>query len=205
MDFLNGLFSFITDKANKVSHKAFTMITILFIMYMVDNLIGFSYYSNIKNKIEVVDMINKTLKDSSLLSADKIYLADIRSSTMKRASLKDKAWVFLTDFSINEPRTTSSAVNKVSINPTSIYKVLSGSWFFILIFLLAPFQKSGTDTWDRVIMDRILVMAFIVIGGFISYKLLWLLPIIAGNILYNYILNALVNLVILFVAIVAED
>lgn len=202
MDILSSLFNFITDGTKKVSVRSATIVATIIILFFSDNIIGFSYYYNISKKLSTINQISSVLKDTSLKKDNRTYLLSLRNEIIHHKSIKDKAWDFLQN---------SNYQAMYSLRTYGLYSVLNiisatcfplGVMVAVLIIavpLLLKREKLLNEDNRTIIIKVLGIGALLYVLSLIEIKILFAIPLIFNNIIFNYCLNIIVNCLIFLV------
>ena len=209
MDVFSRFFDYLIDSSKKITYKAATTFAFITLLFLIDNTLGFSYYYNISNKVNILEKLNITIKDSSLTMKDKSLLKDVRSNLINHQSLKDCIWNFFT---------TPNSI--LSENKSQYLFHYLSSTFFVLAMMIAVFfiglkaffnsfsimsQIFKADPFE-ILIKLIGVEVGLYLIALLESKVLSYLPLIFNNVIYNYIANILINIVLLiFVGVIIPD
>lgn len=203
MDFISSVFNYFADAGHKLSHKTILIVSIIFIVFFVDNTLNFSGHYNNSRKYEQIEVINRIIVDSTVDQKDKELLKVKRSDLLSSKTWKDKAYDYVFSINLNpvkekitSPQTSSPKEPGVVKKERSYWlHFISSSWILslMLIFLpVIPFFSSSEDRTSTAIgVLAMLPIIFLFSWGFA--KLFSYIPIIDNNPLYNYGLNAFIH------------
>ena len=65
MEFFKPLYDTITNKQEKVSYRLIIALIAILALILVDNTLGFTFYYDSKNKVELVQLLNDIIKDTT--------------------------------------------------------------------------------------------------------------------------------------------
>jgi len=190
MEFFAPVFSFIVDKSNKKFQKAFLIIVIISILLFLDNVFGFTYYYNLSSKVDILSKIHSILKDNVLDLATKSKLKILTDQIIEHKSLKDKIWDLI--YYNDKPKGFQYV----------LYQYLSSSAFLIIVMIAGIFvtYKELNDPLKyilrkptSIIKTYFLVELFLFTISIVISWLFSLIPLIAGNVNYNYLANICLN------------
>ncbi len=210
MELVNSIVHFFTDNTRKLSNKVLASIILLFVIVFLDNTLSFSYYYNVKNKIEEVNRINIILKDSTLEEENRNFLLVLKKDIIRRKTWKDKSWDFFTNLnfkkdSVNIIKYEVADINnvktkKIKIERSYILHYITSNWFVIIIMVIMPFVLFFDEENSFINALTITVFLEVVLYGisWINAKFLSYIPVIFNNPIYNYILNVLIVLLVIF-------
>ena len=111
MDYIQSAFTFLTDKTNKFISKLFLVFSVLTILIIVDNIFGYTYYSNIEKKLTQIDKINNIVKDTNLDLQTKNNLILLRKEIIEKKNIQDFLSLSIKNISFNNFK------NKITNNP----------------------------------------------------------------------------------------
>jgi hypothetical protein len=209
-DFFEIVFNFLADSSKKLIHKFVVFGTVLIILFLINNIFGFTYYYNTSKKIEQLKSISELLKDSTLPVAERQYLLTEQQSTIARKDIIQKTISFLTyhpekDTSITTIKDRhNNYVQQEKLSPIPV--ILTSALFFWVIILLLDFalirefviDPSGfADLFSLIIgLSFIDFIIFVIAKGFGSrvYKEV---PVIANQPWINYTIYTIINLIVL--------
>jgi hypothetical protein len=196
MDILSSLFNFITDGTKKVSVRSATIVATIIILLFLDNIIGFSYYYNITKKLSTINQISTVLKDTSLKKNNRTYLLNLRNDIIYHKSIKDKACDFLqnSNYQAKYSLTTYGLYSVLNIISATCFPLLMMVAMFIVTIPLLLKKKKPLDDDNKTITVKILgIAALLYVFALIEIKILFAIPLILNNIIFNYCLNIIVN------------
>ncbi|MBX2828241.1 MAG: hypothetical protein KTR22_08765 [Flavobacteriaceae bacterium] len=193
-DILKHLIELIKDKTTSLGFKTALFFSIIGVIFLADNIIGFSYNYHLNNKLDQLEDIQSmklTYKD------DIVILNKILSLEKEILNRKHYSEILSNAFVID------SNDNKIIVksNERSIYwMVLSSNYALIVSFLVllylplrGPIHRTGANLLGW--------FAMLVILGFIMTFLTWLayvIPLLWGKPYLNYILNTILHIPIAY-------
>lgn len=199
MQILDTIFKFVTDARNRITARIFLVFFIILCIFVADNIFGLSYYYTTNRKIEQLKDITSLLKDPSLDSASIKSLLRIRQSTLNRKNFFDRSLAYF----VTDKEKAEKAKPQPVDSSQEIRAVKSRFWHFVttnIVLLLliiavpfAPFSQNNKDDRIKAFGNVFLVECIFIVLLFFMSWLFGLIPIIANNPLYNYILNAALN------------
>ena len=208
MDFINKFFEFIIDNNIRLPAKVLTILGVLFCLYLLNDALGFTYYYNIKNKVEQIKAISEILHDSTLSPEVKkqVSLFSLRVFRCKNIFERTFAYantrydILRTYFANRDNKAVVIITNKgdsIILSKTPLPRndflfLMTGAGIFVLLaVLIVPIclylgldQGLGTG-----------VSAFIIlVGGFgfislILYLILSLVSVFKNTCIWNYMIN----------------
>lgn len=217
-----NIFEFVVNKTHNGYHKALFFLSAIIILVVLDNTLNFtSSYNNIR-RYEQMQAINSIISDTTLSISDRKILKQYRSSILIHKTWKDKTYQFFNSIDFNFSKQNNDVIpsNNVPIEdprypevkPVEKEKVgnnqrnywlhfVTSSWTIVLCMLFLPFIPFFTKQAD--IKGAILVIPifelFFYILAWTFAKLLSFIPIVLNNVNYNYALNFLTHIAIIFV------
>lgn len=198
-EFLFKIYKDITDSEKTFIKKFYIYFLIAFSLYVTDNLIGFSYYQSVSNKLEKTKEINLILKDSSILSKDEFTkLKLLRSDIINRRTLKDNVYSFFSNISfisnknpiIAKPIETKPIIER----DFNIHFFSSSSSILLLMigFLFAGLADKSSSLPARIGII-IVIELFLYPFTYLFSKLMFLIPVLFEKPIINYILNVILS------------
>jgi len=222
MDFFHSIFTYFTSNQNKLSHKTVVVILSIFGILIIDNTLNFSYHYNHVRKLEQIEIINKIIADSSITNSERNDLINTRKHLINTKTWKDKAYEYI--FSINFNNIDSNKIfydpikppidktdTKQSNNDSNNTKsersywihFITSSWiimlmniFFIIMIPYAIFTNGTKELFSLLLglLASSLVLNFI---AWMFAKMFSYIPLLNNNVINNYILNAIIHLIIM--------
>lgn len=209
MDLIQSIFNFFTNRQIKFSHKTFVVILVFVIVIFIDNTLNFSEHYNNSRKLEQIESINKILLDSSLLSNEKKILINKRYILLTSKTWKDRTCEYI--FSINFNKTDQPRISdpthppitndRLKDNTERIYWIhfVTSNCFILILMILFPIFLIKNKKHN--FLDICLVVAFFYFLLFcfslVFAKILSYIPILFDNVIYNYIANTVINILII--------
>jgi len=187
---INEFVKFFTNSTHSYSSRLIGFIIVLSLLFFIDNMLGFSYYYNINQKINQIERIENIKKhineDSELLK----NLKSIERDVIRRENVLSKFTNLFTKESLNGQNN--------NIYRSRILHTISSSFLFILLLILVPFflfyqEKRINSNFVLATIFSTITFAFLI---WLFQHLLGFIPVIWGNPIYNYILNAIVNVIV---------
>ena len=203
-EFLFKIYKDITDSEKTFIKKFYIYFLIAFSLYVADNLIGFSYYQSVSNKLEKTKEINLILKDSVILSKDEFTkLKLLRSDIINRMTLKDNVYSFFSNISF------ISNKNPIIAKPIETKPIIERDFnvhFFTsassILLLMIAFFFAGLADKNSSLSIRIgiiiVIELFLYPFTYLFSKLMFLIPVLFDRPLINYILNVILSFFIPF-------
>jgi len=122
MEIFSKIFDFFANREIKISSKFRMVLFVIIIIYLTDNILGFSFYYNTNQKINEISIINELLKDSTFSSDEKIQLDSLRHLVLLRKSFSDRISLFVNGIFNQDkhPSAITNTSNIKSISPSNI-------------------------------------------------------------------------------------
>src|SRR5258705_1837611 len=89
MNPLQWVYSFVTNVKGKTSHKLTAIILIILIIYLVDNVMGFSFHYEMNRRISELKEVNSIIQDPNADSVAKAYALELRAKIANRKIVTD--------------------------------------------------------------------------------------------------------------------
>ena len=200
MDFLKWIQDFISllfDKTKTLSLKIITVLSIIILVFIVNDILGLSYYYSTNQKLSQLKEI-AALKKEYANQPDVLneVLATEKSVITRQTIIEKFLRLFSEDkiddkFSDNSLNTENG--NKTEASRSQLYHTLTSSWGLILIVLILPFAFFSRKQDLSLILGTLAALAML--SGFIwlSQFLLGLIPVIDNKPWINYILNFIIH------------
>ncbi|MCU7547784.1 hypothetical protein OCK74_01600 [Chitinophagaceae bacterium LB-8] len=93
--FIDHITEYLTDENRRLSTKAAFVILALFMIVLVDNILGFSFHYRTDKKLEELQKVAGIINDTSADRTTKAYAAALRSEIMDRQNIIDYSLSFL--------------------------------------------------------------------------------------------------------------
>ena len=207
MDYVNSVIAFITDENRRLSTKAAFVIIIIATVFIVDNLMGFSFHYQKEKEITEIEKLNGILKDHSNDSTCMAYTAILRNEIMSRRNFAERIYSFFKNISSNNdtaakdnPPTANAKNNDVSIKSSFWTYASSGGIYFVLTIVCLPIFFL-TDRKNKLIVVAATTIAtassMFIFGMFLTWFFSLIPQISSKTWLWNYILNLLFQITIL--------
>lgn len=203
MSFIDSFVQIITDDRRRVSSRAGFVIIIVIGVLVIDNLMGFSFHYQKEKNIQELEKLSSIIKDSSIDSTSKAYAISLRNEIFYRKNLLDYT---LSAFRKSSKSDKSPQIIPPTANPNKIDSPIknvfwtyasSAGLYFIFCFITLPLILI-TDRKNKLIVRIGTALSIIVSLGIMGFFLTWLfslIPMISNKTwLWNYILNAVLQL-----------
>ncbi len=195
MSAFDTVFSYITDKERRLSTKTYVSIICIFLILIVDNIVGFSYHYSMDRKLNEVKIVGEILKDSTLDQSVKKDLIKTRTELLH----KKYFYGYISD--------SFSAIfsnNSVKKTPEEVQAQRSNFWFLIstsgiyslcyfILIIIFPFMDDKNSFGQKIAIEIIIaICGFVHISLF--YWLMGLIPKLSDTWTWNYILNGSIQI-----------
>jgi len=205
MSYFEAFLSFISDERIRFSSKTLIVILSLATIFIVDNILGFSYYYSTGKKIENVLTLNRIINDTTTDSDTKIIAKNLRNELLIRKNIVTQTVLFfrnikLTNSKIDQIKPTKAAdKTKDSIMRNNFWFHLSSSGLFYLLGItLLPFMffmnpyESVLQRIATSIFTTLVFMSF----GLVFYWICNFFPqLYFKTWIWNYLLNFVLQLI----------
>jgi len=114
MDFFIKFFEYFSNNDVRISSKLKMILFIMLCIFIIDNVLGFSFYYNINKKINQIISINEVLKDSNMSIGEVNQLFKLRKSVIERENLFDKISLFINGFFNQDKQDIENASNMIT-------------------------------------------------------------------------------------------
>ncbi|WP_369764642.1 hypothetical protein [Flavobacterium sp. WC2429] len=204
-EILFKIYKDITDSEKTFVKKFYIYLMIAVSLYVTDNIIGFSYFQSVSNKLEKTKEINLILKDSCELSTDELTtLKLLRTDIINHKNIKDNLYSFFSNISFTSsknPITTKPIETKPIIErDLNVHFYTSAS--SILLLMIGMFFAGLADKNSSLIIKFFVILFLELLlypFAYLFSKLLFLIPVINNTPLLNYILNVFLSFLIPFI------
>lgn len=193
---VDSVLTFFADQTKRVSTKLMLGVSILLLLWIIDNTFGFSYYYGTENKISQVSKIQVLLDNQKIDSSLKLQLKNLQNDVINRKSLKDYVVLsFKNIFATNS--NVSQTIKPISAKPirNDFLNKLSISGIYLLMIILSPILLFGLDEdfFKKVTFTIILILSSFGLAAMLI-TLSRMIPILFNSPVYNYLLNLLIQL-----------
>ncbi len=195
---LTPVITHLLDKTISFIPKMWVAIFTIAILVLIDNATGFTYYRHVSNKLTEIEKLHKLQASTSDTVLRQQFLV------LEQQLLSEEPWHFRLFNglfqSINSNKTTAN-INKYRSSKDLSLMVITSCWLYALLiiasfFAILKFPIKGQTI--KTIGAGILFILFIALIGFFQYCAFNLIPIILGNPIFNYILNVILSLHIMY-------
>jgi len=217
MPFIDTLTDWFTDPGRTLPQKLAVAVIILFLLYTVNDLLGFSYYYRINKKVENFERLTQIISNEKTDSTSRAQAMALRDVIMCKEpsyfSLLNLFVKLCKSISTNKRQvvkttvTTTNIAANVSMRNEILFFVSSSGIYAIIGVMMIPIILFSRR---QPIIPRIAsAIIVILIFGFVTtslYALTDFIPIILNKWAFNYIVNALIQLssIIILVAAVKQ-
>lgn len=189
---INSILKFLKDKSISTKIRILRVILIFVILLAVNDYLGFTYYYNLGQKINLIEKIEKTKSSKELNPDHKKILIELEEEIINRKHVFTQCNDYLSYLLFSEKQIKQEAQKERSL----LAHILSSSIIWIVLFLivfvaiLVDKDENDSDT----ILGIVIVLIFL--GGLVFFFqwVLAFIPIIWGNSFYNYLLNVIIQI-----------
>jgi ABC-type multidrug transport system fused ATPase/permease subunit len=198
MDF-KPILDFLTDKSHRITTKATMVLAIILLLFILDNIFGFSFYYNTEKKLSQVKEINAILGDSNTTSKVRKELSHLRDDILSHRNLKDEAYIYFSNISFRTDFSPTDHRDEKMLRWNDAWHFGTASFAIIILMfvLIAGVFIDNTLSFGSAIIILIFGEAVLLVLAWGMAKLLANIPIIWERPYLNYIVNVLINLVLL--------
>lgn len=189
---INSILKFLKDKSVSPKIKILRVILIFVILLAVNDYLGFTYYYNLGQKINLIEKIEKTKSSKELNPDHKKILIELEEEIINRKHVFTQCNDYLSYLLFSGKQIKQEAQKERSL----LAHILSSSIIWIVLFLfffvaiLVDKDENDSETIWGIVIGLILL-------GLLAFIFQWALafiPIIWGNSSYNYLLNAIIQI-----------
>lgn len=196
-----SIFKFVINKSIKLPAKLILFILIVLGLFIVDNIIGYTYYRNIENKTAQFEKISELKEKRSLSYKTLKTLEELELDLNSRVNILEQFTDLIKSIRENENIDGSEKSNEPSPRNNTLLFFLSNWIILITLFpsLIGMIDKGNWEegvTEKKVVRDILSLIIIIFILSIITYYLIGLIPMIGNNWIINYIIAALIQPVI---------
>lgn len=196
-----SIFKFVINKSIKLPAKLILFILIVLGLFIVDNIIGYTYYRNIEKKTAQFEKISELKEKRSLSYKTLKTLEELELDLNSRVNILDKFTDLIKSILKNDNIDGSEKSKDPSPRNNTLLFFLSNWIILITLFpsLIGMIDKGNWEegvTEKKVVRDILSLIIIIFILSIITYYLIGLIPMIGNNWIINYIIAALIQPVI---------
>jgi len=189
---INSVVKFLRDKSVSTKIKIIRVILIFITLLAVNNYLGFTYYYNLGQKVNLIEKIEKAKSSKELSLNHKKKLIELEEEVINRKNVFTQCNDYLSQQLFSKKPIKQAPQKERSL----LTHILTSSivWIILFLFVLVAifFDKDENDS-DTIL--GIVLVSFLLIGlAFVFQWALGYIPIIFGNPTYNYFLNAIIQL-----------
>jgi hypothetical protein len=219
MNIINDFINFLADKSLTLSKKTILIVSIVFILIVVDLLFGFSFNYSLNQRLNQIEKIEQIRLNYNLTDTNEQQLKKIEDKIINK---KDYLYFLLWQFQnvVKQETTTPNdstftiaekpdstfipQPSKIQIETEKVLKrkffldLLSSSYILLLLLIILPFvplfQKENTaDSYIGVLIIMIVIIGFTIV----NYYLYSLIPTICRP-WVNYLINVVLHFGIVY-------
>ncbi|MFZ1528906.1 MAG: hypothetical protein WAT19_09150 [Ferruginibacter sp.] len=215
MSYIDHITEFLFDENRRLSSKAAVVVFAIIAIFVVDNVLGFSYYFSNNKKIEQVQKLNSIIQDTTSDSTTKTFAKELRTEIIDRKNVFYQAASFFRNIRwTNSKKQTTPVQTQPSDNKNLISKsnfwfhLTAGGLWYLLAVLMIPvivFTDKKTSLPQR-IATGIFATALFFGFGWLFYWLCSLIPQITSTTwIWNYIINFILQLLFVGLLVAAGE
>lgn len=191
------------DEDTGISTKLTIIVLAIIAVIAVDNILGFSFYYNADKKIELVNKLNTTIKDSTTDSLTKSYAINLRQKITTRQDFITQSLSFFRGKSNavkNDQTSIPTARPKpieVAIKSNFWFHLSSSGLYYLFALFMIPFSlvNDKKQSLGQRIGIAIVAPILIIALGLFFYWIYSFIPQISKSTwLWNYLLNVVLQL-----------
>ncbi len=192
---IKTFFSFLVNKDEKILTKLFFSVMVLILILLLNNIFGFSFYYNSDKKINQIKEVNLVLNDNDISNEVREGLLALRHDILYRKDIFEK----IGELKLRK-NTSQAQENYIKSSTHKVLNFLSSSWYFILVVVIFLVKSFRTRDFSLVNVLISLFFGLMIFGVCLAlYFIMDLIPIIYSKMIWlNYVLNALVLLIIFY-------
>jgi hypothetical protein len=208
MEIFSPVFNYITDNSRKLSHKAITVFIFLAAVILIDNIFSITYYYSLNKKIDTIKNLNSLVADSSTTVQEKAKFLKLKGDIINHLTIKEKLLDISSSIN-NSDQKTNSYRDMFLLHYISANLLLIIFWITINVIIVRSVIKHVTLSFDTAtkisvalatIIVAIIAILFNIFCYFLAlvvFKISALIPIVFGNIYFNFIAYTLFNIALL--------
>lgn len=200
MSFVDHFTEFFFNKEKRLSSKAALGVFVILSVFVVDNILGFSYFYSTENKIASVQKLNLLLKDPSTDSITREFAKELRSKVMSRENIVAKTIYFFGNIRFSSSKKGGSkteADNKISERSNFWFIGTSSGFYFLFAIIMIPAMlvtDKKTSFSQRLATGILATILLVIVGLFFSWVCDFIPQISKRTWIWNYLLNLLLQI-----------
>ena len=205
-DFVSTFISLFTDKSIKSKHRFFVILVIIVAIVSIDNIIGFTFYLNSKEKINIIQSIYDVKLNNNISSDTSEQLNLLETTINNRENIIEKLIKFIKSINIKDYIPAKAPQQSVPRNNLLLF-ILS-AWPSIMAFLVLPVSllmahtEDGNPPKGRDYLINLIGMWIILTTiAFSSYYLAKSIPMINSSWSINYVISFLIQPIFIVIII----
>jgi len=189
---IDSILKFLKDKSVSLKIKILRVILVFVILLAVNDYLGFTYYYNLGQKINLIEKIEKTKSSKELNPDHKKILIELEAEIINRKNVFTQCYDYLSHLLFSEKQIKQEAQKERSL----LVHILSSSiiWIVLFLFFFVAILVDKDENDSETIWGIVIGLILLVFLAFIFQLALGFLPIIFGNPTYNYFLNAIIQI-----------
>jgi len=202
IELIKWLHDLIRDKGTKWFTKSFLILSILFVIYIVDDYYGWSYYSQTSNKVELLKNINECLKDTTINTKEKEFLISEKSKLLSRKTIPNIFFDY-SESMLNRNFEQKDILqnfkfeflNGKEVIPIYRFFLINFGAFALCLVEVVKILRLNKSRSRKILAIILLIIAFSVVALFYTF-ILSLIPVIwKNNIWINYVIYFIVGII----------
>lgn len=192
MSYFSEAVDFFTNKNHAPSKRVMIFILVLFSIYFINDLTGFTFYHSKAKQIEQLKSINKLLHNNTdtITNDTRIALIELEKETIERKNLVEDVYSYIVERSAHI-KSISQDKNDVVFH-ISVYGI---SIPLIIILLSVGFYYERNNYGVELILGLVIIFIGTILGYAILYFISsYLIPSkLFGSWYWNYLINFIIQ------------
>lgn len=193
-----SFFNLVVNRSVKLSAKIIIVTLIVFSLFLVDNIVGYTYYRNIEKKIAQLDKIVE-LQNKDISSYETIKtLQELELDLNSRVNVLDQFTNLIKSIH-KKDYIQRNEQDKEAVPRDNILLFFLSNWIIIFLLVASFHSMINQGNWEegmtgkKVIINTIGSTLILTALSIIAYYLIGLIPMIGKNWIINYIIAALIQ------------
>lgn len=213
MSYIDHITYFLFDENRRLSSKAAVVVFIVLAIFLIDNILGFSYYFSSEKKIEQVQRLTTIIKDATSDSTTKAFAIELRSEIIDRENVVTQSLSFFRNIKWKSSKKHLANIpkNPVKTNESIIknnfwFHFTAGGLYYLLAVLMIPIMifTDKTTSFSQRLATGILTAVLFYGFGLLFYWICNLIPQISKSTwIWNYILNLIIQIIVIGLLVAA--
>jgi hypothetical protein len=215
MNYIVQLIDFLFNERIRLSSKTIIVIASLFTLFLLDNILGFSYYFNTSRKIEQLQKLNTIVNDTTLDKNTKEFVLNLRQNIINRENIITQSFFFFRNIKLTS--STKAHINKsievkekaeIVLRNNFWFHISAGGLYYLMGILMLPimiFADKKPSIIQRIVTGIITGLVFYALG-LLFYWICDFIPQLGNSTwIWNYLLNFLIQSILIIIIIVASQ